>query len=62
MSDRMTNTLLTLIALALWLDLGLGVLRPSVAAAQGDLGQRLLAIEENLAAIASGQCANKKIC
>lgn len=59
MLDRTTKILLGVIAIGIWLNVGVSVLRPSSAIAQsGEIG----AIAGYVAAIAKGTCSNQKIC
>lgn len=59
MLDRTTKILLGVIAIGIWLNIGVSVFKPSSAVAQsGEVG----AIAGYVAAIAKGTCANQKIC
>ena len=60
MIDRTTKFLLVAVALGLWLNIGLTIMRPAPAAAQ-DTAQ-LSQLENYVAEIANGVCVNRKIC
>jgi hypothetical protein len=57
--DRTAKLLLTAIALGLWINIAVLVLRPVAAGAQSD---QLSTISTNLEKIENGTCTNIKIC
>lgn len=61
MNDRTTKILLALIALGLWVNAIVPVLKPLPAYASDS--ERLLSrIDDSLNDIAKGYCSNKKLC
>jgi hypothetical protein len=61
MNDKMTKILLGTIALGLWANVTVAILRTPIANAQGN-NPALQAIQVNLAGIYNGTCVNRKIC
>ena len=63
MLDRTTKLLLGAVAIGLWANLFAVLLKPTEAIAQaGAIAGQLGSMSANLAAIANGTCANRKIC
>ena len=60
MTDQTTKILLALIALGLWANLAIPLLRPIVAAA--NKADELVDIANELSAISHSTCTNSKIC
>jgi hypothetical protein len=59
MADRMTKLLLGAIAIGLWANLTVEVLRPTGASAQANPSLQILNL---LSGIYNGTCVNRKIC
>jgi hypothetical protein len=66
MLDRTTKLLLGAIAIGIWVNISMVLLKPTAAVAQAGaasaLSGQLGAISSYLAAIANGTCKNRKIC
>jgi hypothetical protein len=61
--DRTTKAVLVTIALGLWVNIGVSILRPLPAVAQSsEITSALQAIQHDLHAISVGLCLNDKIC
>ena len=66
MVDRTTKWLLATIAVGLWINIGVSILRPISAKAQIDelsgIASSVSSIEGDLSSIMGGLCLNSKIC
>ena len=63
MSDRLTKVILITIALGLWANAGVTIVRPTSAAAVDDLrASSLQTMADALKHMQSGDCANLKPC
>ena len=61
--DRTTKAVLVTIALGLWVNIGVSVLRPLPAVAQSsEITNLLQEIQNDVFDLAEGSCANHKIC
>ena len=60
--DRISKVLLTLIALGLWANVLIPILRPPIVSAQDENEHHLADIERSLTNIEHGVCVNSKIC